>query len=119
MTKPKKCIPVSEAKTLQKRWMDTRAIAIDAARGSQDASDFTFSLTDLEEYVKYVRDESTKQNINDPGVRIYFAAYDDAKSTKATVFLAPTVGVDVDDANNYNIDPLNRGGNGWPPNKYE
>ncbi|WP_432411067.1 hypothetical protein [Rasiella sp. SM2506] len=118
MSRPKNCIPVSEAKTLQERWMDTRATDIEAVRGSKDASDFTFSLSDLEEFVKYVRDESTKQNVQDPGIRVYFAAYNDAKSTKATIFLAPTKKVGVDDLNNYNIDPLNRGNTGWPPNTY-
>ena len=119
MGKPSKCISVSEAKTLQKRWLDTRAKEIEAAEGAEDASDFTYSLSDLEEFVQYVREESTKQGIDNPGVRIYFAAYDNAKSKKATVFLAPTMGPEADSDNNYNIDPMDRSGTGWPPNKYE
>jgi len=118
MSKPKNCIPVAEAKTLQKRWMDTRALEIKAAEGVEDACDFTFSLTDLEEFVAYVRDQSNKQGISDPGVRVYLAAYDTAKSKKATVFLAPTKGVGGNAENNYSAEPLNRGQQGWPPNVY-
>ena len=37
---------------------------------------------------------------------------------KATVFLNATDSDDGNSANNYGIDPLNKGDNGWPPNAY-
>jgi hypothetical protein len=39
-------------------------------------------------------------------------------SDKATVFLCATDGDNANSNNNYNLDPLNRGGTGWPPNAY-
>ena len=118
MARPTKCISVTEAKELQSNWRSTRALDIERAMGSADTSDFVFSVDDLQEFIEYVKDESLKQGVKSPGIRVYFAAYDNAKSDKATVFLAPTKGADADSDNNYDIDPLNRGGTGWPPNNY-
>lgn len=118
MAKPANCISVTEARTLQTNWRSTRAVEIEAAQGSKDACDFVFSVDELQEFIDYVKDLSTKQGINSPGIRVYFAAYDDDQSDKATVFLAPTKDVTADADNNYSIDPLNRGQTGWPPNNY-
>lgn len=118
MSKPTKCISIEEAKELQNNWIKSRGATITSSRGAQDASDFTFSLAEMEEFLAYVRAESAKQGVLNPGIRIYFAAYNNSKSTKATVFLAPTNGSDENASNNYDIDPLNRGGSGWPPNDY-
>ena len=118
MVKPKNCISVSEAKELQGNWNRTRVSEIEIATGFKDVKDFTFSLKEIEEYVAYVKELSTRQGVSDPGIRIYFAAYDTLENKKATVFLAPTVGVSKDSDNNYEIDPLNRTQGGWPPNNY-
>ena len=118
MPKPKNCISVTEAKSLRSNWISSRAASITNSLGAQDASDFTFSLAEMEEFLAYVRDESTKQGISNPGIRVYFASYNSVKSNKATVFLAATDGDDENGTNNYNVDPLNRGGSGWPPNNY-
>lgn len=118
MPKPTKCITVEEAKNLQNNWVITRGTEIDKAQGAVDCREFCYSVEELQEYLDYVKEESTKQGINSPGVRIYFAAYDNEKSDKATVFLAPTEGGEEDDGNNYNIDPFNWGQGGWPPHNY-
>ena len=118
MSKPAKCIPVAEAKELYNNWIRTRGPALDRSAGSQDACDFIYSIAELEEFIAYVKQESTKQGVIDPGVRIHFAAYDTDDSDKATVFLAPTKGSSANAPVNYTIEPLNRGNTGWPPNIY-
>ena len=97
MPKPTKCISVTEAKELCNNWMSSRGASLTSSRGSQDTSDFTFSLSEMEEFLAYVREESTD---------------------KATVILAPTKGVDQNSDINYDVDPMNRSTQGWPPNIY-
>jgi len=118
MTKPKNCITVAEAKALQKNWNDNQAKDIEKATGSKDVCAVTFNIDQLQQFIDYVKSESTKQSIEKPGIRVYFAAYDSGKDDKATVFLNATESDDGNSANNYGIDPLNRGGNGWPPFAY-
>jgi hypothetical protein len=118
MAKPTKCISESEARQLQENWIDTRAKDIDRTMDEEDARSVFYSVAELEEYLKYVKSESTKQGVSDPGIRIYFAAYNDDKSNKATAFLAPTKGDTTASDNNYNIEALNRGSVGWPPHNY-
>lgn len=115
MSAPLKCITVAEAKELQDNWMATRAQQIERGMGVQDTREFLFSVAELQEFLDYVKTGSTNLN---PGVRIYFAAYDNDSTDKATVFLAPTNEASVDSENNYNLKPLNRGIQGWPPKNY-
>ncbi|MGV6829488.1 MAG: hypothetical protein ACWA45_08825 [Flavobacteriales bacterium] len=118
MSKPKNCITVTKAKELQKNWNDTRAIYIEDAMGSKDACAITFNIDQLQEFVDYVKSESKKQGIAKPGIRVYFAAYNEENNNKATVFLNATENDHGDSANNYRIDPLNLGQDGWPPKSY-
>jgi len=118
MAVPAKCITETEARQLQDNWKSTRAIEIENAQGSEDTREFFYTVAELEEYLAYVKAESIKQGYLAAGVRIYFAAYDNAVTNKATVFLAPTTGTSASSANNYNIQPLNKAGGGWPPNNY-
>ncbi|MCF6306989.1 MAG: hypothetical protein L3J09_03440 [Flavobacteriaceae bacterium] len=118
MTKPKNCITVAAAKTLQKNWNTTRAVDIAKAMGSKDCCAITFNIDQLQEFINYVKDESAKQGIDNPGIRVYFAAYNDKESTKATVFLNATESDDGNSDNNYGIDPLNMGNGGFPPKAY-
>ncbi len=118
MGRPKNCITVTEAKALQKKWNDTRAIDIERAMGSKDTCAVTFNIDQLQEFIDYVKSESTKQSIDAPGIRVYFAAYDNKDSDKATVFLNATESDDGNSANNYGIDPMNIGSTGWPPKAY-
>ncbi|OAB78821.1 hypothetical protein [Cochleicola gelatinilyticus] len=119
MSKPKNCITPTEAKQLQENWMDTRALYIKNETGSEDVSNVFYTVEELEEYLTYVKNESKKQGIDSPGIRIYFAAYNDSKSKKATVFLAPTEGDAASSNTNYKLDPLNKGVGGWPPAPYK
>ncbi|MFL1896570.1 hypothetical protein ACJRPK_12765 [Aquimarina sp. 2-A2] len=127
--RPKKCVTVDEAKEMQQVWCDTRAKDIDKCMKFQDTREFYYTVEELEEYLDYVKSESLKQNIKDPGIRIYFGAYPQKKCKHnhgyATVFLAPTgspaksIGKGGDSAaNNYDIDPLNSGTMGKPPINY-
>ncbi|QNJ99018.1 hypothetical protein [Constantimarinum furrinae] len=116
--RPTKCISVSAAKVMHAKWISTRATPIAEAIGSEDTRDFVYSVAELQEFLDYVKDESVKLGVDNPGVRIYFAAYSADDSNKATVFLSATNGSDSNSPNNYDIDPFNVGTGGWPPNVY-
>ncbi len=119
MAKPDKCISVNEAKALQNNWETTREPAITAMRnGTQDMSDFMWSLDELQEYLDYVKQESKKAGCNNPGIRVFLGAYNDNNSTNTTVFFAPTETDQIGADNNYDIEPFNFGTGGWPPTKY-
>jgi len=127
--KPKKCIKVKEARELQDAWCNTRTPEIDRCLGFQDHREFSWSVDELMEYLKYVKKKSKKMGIDDPGVRLYFGAYpkEKCKMNKgyATVFFAPTgdpaeePGKDGGSSpNNYKIDAFNLGSAGDPPHNY-
>lgn len=118
MGRPKNCITVTAAKALQKNWNDTRAIDIEKAMGSEDVCAVTFNIDQLQEFIDYVKSESADKGIDQPGIRVYFAAYNDKESNKATVFLNATESDDGNSANNYDVDPLNLGNDRWPPHAY-
>ena len=115
MSKPSNCITVAAARQLQNNWVATRAVDIEVAMGTPDTREFLFSVAELQQFLDYVKAGS---GILNPGIRIYFAAYDNDLTDKATVFLAPTMGVTVGAANNYNLEPLNRSIQGFPPTNY-
>jgi hypothetical protein len=110
-------ISVTEGKALYGNWQSSRQPLISQSF-PQDPSDFTFNLSDLQEYLAYVKDQSKKQGIEDPGIRVYFGAFDDEQGNKATVFFAPTTGDESEDDNNYNLDAFDFGTGGWPPRSY-
>lgn len=118
MKKPVKCISIEAARALQDNWVESRKEPIDRALGYEDSREAFYTVAELEEFLNYVKGESEKQGISNPGIRIYFGAYNSDKSNKATVFLAPTKGDDKSFENNYTIEPLNLGQNGWPPYSY-
>lgn len=125
MAKPKKCISPQDAEKLFTHWSKTRGEALRSHLGDHDTCEFTLSISELREYLDYVESESKDQGILNPGVRLYFGAYDESKSGKSTFFMTPTKGSstnsrggDDDDDNNYDIDAWNRHQGGWPPNGY-
>lgn len=118
MSKPSKCVSVQEARKLQENWLNTRTPEIDRSLGYVDAREAFYTVEELEEFLNYVKNKSKEQGVNNPGIRIYFGAYNDEKSNKATVFMTPTLGDDKNSENNYDIEPLNYGGEGWPPKNY-
>jgi len=117
MTKPKNCISEEKARELQDNWVATRAKEIERVQGP-DQREVIYSIAELEEYLAYVKALSNEQGIKEPGIRIYFAAYNDDKSKLATAFLAPTKSSEINADNNYDIDPFNWGQGGWPPRNY-
>jgi hypothetical protein len=124
MAKPKKCITPQDAEKLFTHWKNTRGEALRNHLGEHDTCEFTLSISEIREYLDYVESESKDQGISDPGVRLYFGAYNDDKSKKATFFLTPTKGKSTsrdgdDDDNNYDIDPMNSHSGGWPPKQYK
>lgn len=118
MSKPLKCISVEKARTLQDNWVETRQQGIVNSLGYQDSREVFYSLEEIQAYLNYVKQESKKQGITAPGIRIYFGAYNDETSNKATVFLAPTVSDDKNSENNYTLDAFNFGHAGFPPKNY-
>lgn len=118
--RPTNCITVTEAKDLQSNWVQTRATDIQTALGYEDTREFWFSIEELESFIAYVKQKTTEQNLQQPGVRIYFGAYPNemGQNSYSTVFLAPTNLTNGRNKNNYNIDPLNHGTGGMPPNIY-
>ena len=127
MAKPKKCITPQDAEKLFTHWSKTRGETLKESLGEHDTCEFNLNISELREYLDYVEEESRKQGISNPGVRLYFGAYDASKSDKTTFFLAPTKGKtastsrgggDDDDENNYNIDAWNTHEGGWPPQSY-
>ena len=127
--KPKSCISENEAKELQKQWCDTRQDAITKCMGFEDSREFWWSLEELQEYLNYVREESNKQQIVNPGIRVYLGAYPEKKCQHnkgmSTIFLTPT-GIPRGEmgkggelrTNNYRIASFNRSNSGAPPHSY-
>lgn len=115
MPKPTNCITVAQARQLQDNWIATRAVDIERSMGSEDTREFLFSVSELEQFLDYVKAGSASMN---PGIRIYFGAYDNPATDKATVFLAPTLGTSSGVANDYSLEPLNKSIGGNPPKVY-
>ena len=126
MAKPLKCIPIEEARTLQKTWISSRGKEIERAQKYVDTREFWYSLEELQEYLKYVQEKSAEEGIANPGLRVYLGAYPGGGSRKSysTIFLAPTKPMnslenpDENQENNYSIDPFNHGTGGVPPVDY-
>jgi len=118
MERPLNCITITEAKELQKNWNSTRAKYLEKRMGTKDICAVTFNIDQLQGFIDYVKAESTTKGIENPGLRVYFAAYDNKESNKATVFLSATNSDKGNAANNYEIDPMNFGQSEWPPKAY-
>lgn len=119
MAKPNKCISVTEAKMLQENWVNSRATAITNSRsGEEDCREFVYSVAEMQEFLDYIKDGSAKEGIANPGIRIYFGAYNGEKDNRATIFISGTNGAETTSENNYNLDPLNMNQGGWPPKGY-
>ena len=136
MSKPSDCISVKDARALQATWMAAHEIGESDSEGEDNqVCCVTFNIDQLQEYINYVKEQSQEQGIVAPGVRVYFGAYDvggsddDGASTdlgsddddsypRTTVFFCASENDGADSATNYDIEPLNKGVSGWPPNAY-
>lgn len=129
MERPVKCITVEEARELENNWKKTRGKEIERGQGYVDTREFWYSITELEEYIEYVKKKSAEQGVKNPGLRIYLGAYpaQAQKKSLTTIFITPTMDETVQNSteeneeehlNNYSIDPLNDSQSGWPPRGY-
>lgn len=134
MSKPSDCISVKDAKALQANWMSAHEPADDGTEGEDEqVCCVTFNIDQLQEYLTYVKEQSQDQGIASPGIRVYFGAYnvpadenapgalggDDVDDNpRTTVFFCASESDGGESNNNYNIEPLNKGVSGWPPNAY-
>lgn len=126
--KPRNCISVDEARKLQENWINSRGKEINRGLGYDDTREFLIKVSELQEYLDYVKEKSQEQGIADPGIRIYFGSYPGERDRKSfsTIFLAPTKRLkedsieseEEDEDNNYEIEPLNHTQGGWPPTTY-
>lgn len=126
MEKPAKCTTVEEARKQQKEWVDTRGKEIERGGKFKDTRDFWYSLDELQEYLDYVREKSKEQGVEKPGIRFYLGAYPKSRNKGySTIFLSATREKDPaveseeeENPNNYEIEPYNTIGTGWPPTIY-
>lgn len=129
MERPVKCITVEEARELQHNWKNTRGKEIERGQGYEDTREFWYSVAELEEYIKYVKEKSREQGVSNPGLRIYLGSYParNKKKSLSTIFISPTMDERVENTfdddedvyvNNYSIEPLNLSQSGWPPREY-
>ena len=118
MSTPKDCIPVADAKVLQANWNNNQAKDIEKERGSKDVIAVTFNIDQLQEFIDYVKAGSKTEGINNPGIRVYFAAKDSVNGGNATAFFTATESDNGDSDNNYKLLPLNKGNGGYPPRSY-
>lgn len=128
MERPVKCVTVEKARELQNEWKQSRGREIMRAQKYEDTREFWYSVEELEQYLKYVKEKSATQGIENPGIRIYFGAYpaNGKERSYSTIFLSPTLGSlkTLEEAeedggeNNYEIEPLNSSTGGYPPKEY-
>ena len=93
--KPKQLITKEFAKLLNENYNKTRLPMINEALKKEDANAIWFPIDVLENYIKYIKAEATKQKFQIDGIRIHFGAYPEdkkyeEKSGLTTLFLAPT-----------------------------
>ncbi|UKB79587.1 hypothetical protein [Chryseobacterium sp. MEBOG07] len=97
----KKLISYREGRVLFDEYTRTNHEALTKYRnGEPDSRWYWFSLEDMEGYIKYVKENAKKQNLKNPGIRIYMGKYplNHPKNRMAkpeyagyqTIFLAPT-----------------------------
>ena len=105
----------------------------DSILGKPDNRSAWWSLTDLKNYIAYAENQAKNLKYTMDGIRVYLAAHpNELNGGFTTVFIAPTgykskAEGSMIDGDSQNIgdggsgdipgaDPLNRGGNGNPPN---
>ncbi len=97
----KKLITYEESRVLFDEYSRTNnQILAQSRNGNPDSRWYWFSLEDMEGYIKYVKENAKKQNLKNPGIRIYLGKYPEnhpagkmAKPEYAgyqTIFLMPT-----------------------------
>ncbi|MFK8059645.1 MAG: hypothetical protein AB8B78_06080 [Polaribacter sp.] len=146
--KPKEAISYERAAVLQKEYIKTRATFLNEILNNnghfkkdenlvEDVRDVSFNLETLKQYIAYVEKEAKKKKLKNISLRVYFGAYpknDTEVKTPgfSTVFFMPTYnkGQKNKNTNNFfyqsdddevieDVDGLNAGHQGIPPNNLE
>lgn len=131
MKKPTNLITKEEATELSKRFAKKNKL-ISRSIGKPGNCSTWYSLEELEEYIAYIKAESTAKGYNIDGIRFYMGSYSKSNSSKekqkqTTIFLAPTgdkvaqektiaMAAPTSSPDIEEIEPFNRGNDGWPPN---
>lgn len=127
VAKPGNTITPKAARALQNNFVRTRAGVLNDTLGYTDVRDITFSLNEIEQYIDYIKQETSDTDPSNIDLRIYFGATHptpDRRSGLSTVFIAPVVkGAKQEGAMFFSLmqdglDPLNRGTGGEPPHNY-
>lgn len=94
--KPAGLITIQQADSLEEAYKANQHKAINAFLSQngvdvKDNREVWFSLEELENYLEYVKQESSKQDLEDLGIRVYFGAkMNENKEMKSTIFFFPT-----------------------------
>ena len=125
--KPKKCITHKKAIKLQDKYAKTIEKALKKEFGKEFASQFWWSLEELEEYIAYFKQEAKDKGYKDLGLRFSLGRYnDDDKEGNISGFIMPTGVKDVPTVAKSakaaepemieGVDSYNDSSVGWPPN---
>lgn len=132
IVKPKGLITPAEAKELNYNWTKTRKKAVDSAAGKVDDRSSSWSLSDIENYLAYAKNQSDSLGYDMTGIRVYLGVYPgnapNGKADYTTMFIVPTGKKSVSEASIMDImlppptsdlpvNPLNDGsgsGDGYP-----
>lgn len=131
MKKPTNLITSKEASKLSNDFT-TKNNLISKDIGKLNNCSTWYSLTDLEEYIAYIKAEGKAKGYDVDGIRFYLGSYSNnnrnvKKQKQTTVFLSPTgakIGTQRTRAVSQNlsspdisaIEAFNMGHDGWPPN---
>lgn len=140
--KPKGLITYEQANKLEEAYKKNQHQIINKYLSNDgiaitDNREVWFSLDELENYINYVKKESTKNKLENLGLRVYFGAKKDENNVyKSTIFFFPTnksntksgsftslskssFSNEDSNINSYGIDGLNYGSSGRPPSEFE
>jgi len=106
----KKLITHEDAKVLFDEYTNTNnRILTESRNGQPDSRWYSFTIEEMEGYIRYVKDNAAKQNLKNVGIKIYMGKYPAnhpadkmAKPEYAgyqTIFLMPTAKKESSDAN--------------------
>ena len=92
--KPTQLIPFEKAQKLSALYNEKRAGLHLKDIGKEDANAVWYSLTELESYIAYIKEEGQAQGYHVDGIRFYMGVYPDAEDKAvagfSTIFLSPT-----------------------------
>ncbi|MDG3582152.1 MULTISPECIES: hypothetical protein [Galbibacter] len=125
--KPKKCITPKKAQKLEEKFAKTIRKALKKEFGKDFSCEFWWSVDELEEYIKYFKEEAKQKGYTDLGLRFSLGMYeDDEKDGDISGFIKPT-GTKAETASLksaaaepimiQDVDSYNDGYNDWPPPK--